>query len=691
MSGKLAYFSGKISITLFTYWQRAQPLAAQPRGRSVGKIQSWLLVWPKGNATPLNLARYLLQQRARLALLSLIVASTLLLQLVHPLLAAPATVAAHAEPTDPTDYGLQCDQGFCRLQIKGAGMAVPSAVAAGAGLLFTFLQNQISFLPDGTGLQITDDITLQTPVGHWSLLGTDLIIQLAADNSIERLRGTAQIPWPSALAGAAGNGNGALALADLGLDLGKHLQHLQIPLAAEQSYFYLRLGVGIQPAAVSTPPQEKTSTLDTAVTRGQYLTLLFDPAQLDLWLDGNLTIALLNEWMFFNQLLRLQTGLPFSLASEAVNFHLSGLFSFDWQRSYLRLDGLYTLERQFIRNWFKSNASPLAVGGSLLINQEGLLLTGVTKSSILPDRLFDGEMYVEAFLPLQGHWGNAYIAAHSQATLPMVGVEHTSEQRLAAAPLVPWVDRAAAGVANTTNAVQPLFLVVKDRTTDAVVYAGRGYQQAQTAAGASYLWVVDTVVDSSMSAAAATQASFTSAKTFTTQSYEWTAAALATGATNTATFARDAYQWTANTTTHGAATLANATAAGYHATTDFASSSYAWTANTATQGATTVADTTTAGYHTTVDFASQSYHWAADTIAQGATTVANAATTGYSTTVELASDSYNRTADMVTQGATTVADTAGQGATTVGTAAVDGYTSFTEGVSNFFNWMLPGD
>ena len=537
-----------------------------------------------------------MRQRWRTALLTLLLVSLLTMQVVQPVLAAPITApitaALTAKPIDPTAYGVQCSQGVCTLRIKDAGIAVPGVVAAGASLLFTFLQEQIRVLPEGAGLQITDDVTIQTPMGKLALFDTDMIVQLAADQTIERMRGTAQIPWPS-FGGATDGVEHALALADIGLEPGKYLGHLNLPLAADQAYFYLRLGAGLQTDATGAPQRTVLHAIDTPVTRGQYLTLLIDPQKLDLLIDGNLTIALLDDWLQVNQFLTDQTGLPFELASEAVNFHVSGLLSPDLTASYLQLDGLYTLEKQFIRNWFQTDASPLAVTGSLRVDGKGLLFNGLTRSSVLPDRLFDGEMRVEAFLPMNGSLWNAYIATATQANAPLWMMAHENEQRFTAESLQPLVDSTVATVATT---VQPLFLVVKDNATDAVVYAGRGYHAVQDAASDGYAWSVETLIDGATSASAITASGIDSVTTLAAGSYNWTTDLLANGATATANAARTAYAWTATQVTTGATTAATATTQGYRATLDLAGDAYAWTANTTTTGAATVSALTADSY-----------------------------------------------------------------------------------------------
>ncbi len=531
-----------------------------------------------------------MRQPWRSVLSSLLIATMLCLQIGQPLWAAPKATATAAQSIDPNAYGIICTEGVCTLQIKDAGIAVPEVVAAGATLLLTFLQDQIHLLPEGAGLRITDDVTLQTPMGKLALFGTDLLIELGADNTIERMRGTAEIPWPSLGSAAENPIQSALAVADIGLEPGSYLAHLNVPLAADQHYFYIRLGAGLSTDPTGALQRHVLHGIDSPVTRGQYLTFLIDPQQLDVWLDGNLTLALLGDWFLFNDFLTEQTGLPFELASEAVNVHLTGLVSSrNWNDSYLRIDSLYTLEKQFVRNWFQTDASPLAMTGSLLINQDGLLLSGLTHSSILPDRFFDGEMHVEAFLPLRGNLWGAYVAARSQADLPLLALQHAGEQTLSAAPL-------QAVVADALDSVQPLFLVVQDSATDVVLYAARGYQTAQTVAGDGYAWSVETVIGGTTNATNVAWAGVHSVQDLATGSYRWTADVVANGAAQTADLARNTYSWTATQVNQGATVLAEATVNGYAATRDLAGTTYSWTADTTSAGATAVANLAVNGY-----------------------------------------------------------------------------------------------
>ncbi|MEZ4867928.1 MAG: hypothetical protein R3C14_41760 [Caldilineaceae bacterium] len=489
---------------------------------------------------------------------------------------APATENPTTTPTDMAAYGIHCAAGRCTFQIKEAGVSIPQPVAAGATLLLTFLQDKIHLLPTGTGLQITDDVTIETPMGPLALFNTDLTLELGNGNQLERLQGTAEVPWPTLVGNDNSEGKHALAVANLGWEAGRNLTQLNLPLEAAQHYLFLRLGAGVQTDATGAIQRETLHAVATPVTRGQYLTLLFAPHALDFWVDGNLTIALLDELLTLNEFLTEQTGLPFELASEAINLHLSGRMGYDWSAAYLRLDGLYTLEKRFIRNWFQTDASPLLVTGSLQINHEGVLLSGLTRSSVLPDRLFDGALALEAFVPFSGDLGRTYVATTGQATAPLAAWQHASEQRFTLAPLRALMNEAVAVTAQQAARVQSLFMTVKDLTSNTVVYAARGYQASQTLASHGYEWTVETVIDSAHNVTAAGWAGLHSVQELASHSYAWTAAQLSRSAT-----------------------AVGATAAqGYYATLEAAGAGYSWTAEQASAGVAAFGTFAVAGYKT---------------------------------------------------------------------------------------------
>jgi hypothetical protein len=321
-----------------------------------------------------------------------------------------------------------------------------------------------------------------------------------------------------------------------------------------------------------------------------------DTTESTLFLDGNVRLSLLEAWMTFDDFLQEQTGLPFELANEAINVHLSGQISADVNRSFLQIDGLYTLEKRFVRSWFQTDASPLAVNGSLRLSREGVLLRGLTHSSIFPDRLFNGEAQLEAFLPLDGSVWDAYIAAGGYATLPALAWQSAGEERLTLATIQPQVAALLAQTTALAARAQPLFVVVTDTANDAVVYAARGLQVAGSAVGDSYDWAIDQVVNGAQGTVAAVNGGFHSARTLAADSYQWTATLVADGATATADATYNSYVWTVTKLDAGTTTVANAAASGYQRTQAATVAGYRWTVAQSSAGVATIGAWSSDGY-----------------------------------------------------------------------------------------------
>ncbi len=522
---------------------------------------------------------------------ALVAVLLLLLSIAQPLAAAPRFQANAGQA-----YGVTCEAGVCTLRLHDAGLQIPQAVAIGSSFLFQALQENIRLLPDGTGLQITEDVVIETPAGVLNLLDTALTLEIAPDNTLERMRGTARVPWPSLL--GTGAANSTLAAATIGVERGRDLAHLKLAsaLQPDQHYFYMRMGAGLETDDAGAIVQEQLHAITATIPRGQYLTLLMDTTESTLFLDGNVRLSLLEAWMTFDDFLQEQTGLPFELANEAINVHVSGQISADVNRSFLQIDGLYTLEKRFVRSWFQTDASPLAVNGSLRLSREGVLLRGLTHSSIFPDRLFNGEAQLEAFLPLDGSMWDAYIAAGGYATLPALAWQSAGTERLTLNSLQPQVAALLAQTTALAARAQPLFVVVTDTANDAVVYAARGLQVTGSAVGDSYNWAVDQVVNGAQGTVAAVNGGFHSARALAAGSYQWTATLVADGATATADATYNGYVWTVTKLDAGTTTVANVAASGYQRTQAATVAGYRWTVAQSSAGVATIGAWTSDGY-----------------------------------------------------------------------------------------------
>ena len=247
----------------------------------------------------------------------------------------------------------------------------------------------------------------------------------------------------------------------------------------------------------------------------------------------------------------------------------------------------------------------MAVNGSLRLSREGILLSGLTHSSIFPERLFNGEARLEAFLPLDGNLWDAYIAAGGYADLPSLAWQHGGEERLTLSTLQPHIATLLAQSAHIAERTQPFFVVVTDTANDAVVHAVRGLQVAGATVGDGYAWAVDTVidgvVDGTTGTVAAAKAGFHSARGLATASYQWSATLVTNGAAATADAGYNSYVWTITRLDNSATAVSDAALSGYQATQAFAVGSYVWTVERSSAGAATVGTWTEGGYRVVAD------------------------------------------------------------------------------------------
>ncbi len=98
-----------------------------------------------------------------------------------------------------------------------------------------------------TGLQASGSLLLLTPLGDVVLKEAELVFEYGTSGigDIERLRGTAQVPFPDVgiLADAE---VGTPVMADVGLDYGRNLSDLEAPLVDDRQYLFFNFSAGFE-------------------------------------------------------------------------------------------------------------------------------------------------------------------------------------------------------------------------------------------------------------------------------------------------------------------------------------------------------------------------------------------------------------------------------------------------------------
>lgn len=340
--------------------------------------------------------------------------------------ALPGSASADTgAPTTP--FNIRCDNGACTLHAPLDGLSPLARLGATLGI--SALQSRSGALPAGTSVAIDQDLVLTLPVGDLTLPKARLDVEVDAENRIQRLRGTVEIPFPTL---------GALSdmrivrpmVAEVGLDVGSNLSRLAAPLDPERRYLYFDVDSGMD---VAGKVAGTGASLDLSAPAGQALTLVIDTEEPLVYLAGNIIVNTSGELLLAGPLqdLAQQTALiPDSLPTwQRAQVAVSGLAGKNAQ-DYLTVGGAWAVDAGALGRWLGVEARPLALQGVLTLSAEGMLLNGAVSSSIAPGTLLDGQVEVTAFIPFKDGLAAAFVETDATLDIPLAGVAVETRGRL---------------------------------------------------------------------------------------------------------------------------------------------------------------------------------------------------------------------------------------------------------------------
>lgn len=438
--------------------------------------------------------------------------------------AAPSTVTSAADPVDAAalledipieDMDVHCRTGLCTMRLGVPELDPFSKVAAniGAALLLQTAQENIAIVPENTNIEISDDVQISLPVGDLQLLDAQLVLERGATGELERLRGTAEVPFP-ALPWLSEAQFDAPLRADIGLELGEHLAHLGAPLDPERAYLFLNFDAGMRVSAPFDATGARALTL--SVPRGQNATLIIDPQEPFVYLAGHITMSHAEQVALLGQLLDPEQTLAFVPDTlpmqELVTVQVNGAWTDEMKDAFLRVGGGFSLRSASTERWFGMELTPLSVYGLMTLSHQGVWLNGLASSSIHPERLLDGAVQAEIFVPFADEWSDAYVQLDGGIDVPLIGVYRAGATRLAA----PAIDEPVAVVADAEMAAEvvetephivpaavaqprlwhrvPAMTSLPGTLSSAVVNgASQGYQAAANVTKGGYIWMSDGV------------------------------------------------------------------------------------------------------------------------------------------------------------------------------------------------------
>ena len=246
-----------------------------------------------------------------------------------------------------------------------------------------------------------------------------LQVAMGADGSVERLRGTADMPFPTF--GVFDDARVVTpARADVGLELGRNLTGLNLALDPDRQYVFLNVDTAFGMAARAPG---KSSEFAFSLAPGQHLTLVIDTVEPIAYLDGQLTLSLDDQIALLGGILEdtaIGPYVPDSLPiRERTQFDVSGKFSKNLAESYIKLTGAYVMDGGLLPARLGIEAQPVQVKGSLTISRDGVLADGVVASSIEPERVLDGGADFQAFIPFRKGAGEAFASVKGKVAVPV--------------------------------------------------------------------------------------------------------------------------------------------------------------------------------------------------------------------------------------------------------------------------------
>ena len=266
---------------------------------------------------------------------------------------------------------------------------------------------------------VSKEVTLALPWGELKLTDVQLQVALGADGSVERLRGTADMPFPTF--GLFDDARVVTpARADLGLELGSNLAGLNLGLEPDRQYLFLNADTAFGMAARAPG---KSSEFAFSLAPGQHLTLVIDTVEPLAYLDGQITLSLDDQIALLGGILEdtaIGPYVPDSLPlRQRAQYGVSGKFSKDLAESHITLTGAYVMDGGLLPARLGIEATPVQVKGTLTISRDGILADGAVVSSIEPEHVLDGGASVRAFIPFREKAGEAYASVKGKAAVPV--------------------------------------------------------------------------------------------------------------------------------------------------------------------------------------------------------------------------------------------------------------------------------
>ena len=425
----------------------------------------------------------------------LVLTLALLLGVCLSLVAVPAQAQTEPAGVDNPNYssfGVRCADGHCTLSADLGDIEADVPVPAGAPLTFDLPMGNLGFL-GGASIEISDTLTLKLPFGEIQIPDGDFSVRLNEVGKVERLHGAAKSVMPNLNLPNDMRVGGPFA-AEFGYDFGSELGSLSHLLDPEQHYLFLRVGDGFTFDTAVTDENGRSEPITLAVPEHESTTLVIDPENQELYLDGRFNISQVLQLAAFGGMIGIDVEQLPLLAGLGLPMHstigAAVLLSRQPGRSFVELNGDVGITGGPLGKMLGLKDAPLTLDSSLRIDRSGMKLQGAADAKLMPTTLLEGGGTVELFVPFQ-QLSDAYIRIGGDLAVPVVGIVAEGETQLGGAQLEgdggpSWWDAAAGWIggaaSSTASGVAGGAQAGLDAVQSAADVAGKGLGAAGGAA-----------------------------------------------------------------------------------------------------------------------------------------------------------------------------------------------------------------
>lgn len=371
--------------------------------------------------------------RIRRLVLTLLVLTSFALNLL------PVAAFAQSDST-PSDrpplsvYGVRCEEGQCLLSVDAAGLQAEVAVPARNPLRFDLPAGNLGFL-SGAGVEISDQLTLNLPLGAIEIRNGDFLVGVDAEGKVQRLRGKADTVLP-ALALPNNLRIGGDFAAEFGFEYGEELGAVARLLDPDQRYFYVRLGEGFTLDTTLLDENGANTPITVAVPQNESATIIVDPENQLLYIDGRFNLSQVLRLALIGSSLGIDvTQLPM-LAGVTLPLRstvgVAALFAREPGRNFVQLNSDLSIEGGPLAQLLQLEDAPLALDSTIRIDSSGVLLQGMADARIAPKALLESGGTLELFVPFE-RLRDAYVRVGGRLSVPVLGIAADNEAVLGGA------------------------------------------------------------------------------------------------------------------------------------------------------------------------------------------------------------------------------------------------------------------